>query len=140
MKFILTLTIALTLSCYVCAQSSGGAPTMSDLENEEPIHVVMVEQKPSFPGGDADMYKWLGANINYPAEAAKEGISGRVTVRYVIEKDGSITDVKVVRGKHPALDAEAVRVVKAMPNWIPGKVNGENVRVTYVMPVTFSLN
>ena len=109
-------------------------------KEEGPVNMAMVEQKPSFPGGDSEMYKWLGSNINYPPAAAEEGVSGKVTVQFVVEKDGSITGVKVVRGKHPALDAEAVRVIKKMPKWTPGRNNGAPVRVIYMLPVTFKLN
>ena len=108
-------------------------------KDEGPINMAMVEQKPSFPGGDAEMMKWLGNNIVYPPVAAEEGVSGKVTVQFIVEKDGSVSNVKVVRGKHPALDAEAVRVVKKMPRWTPGRNNGAPVRVTYMLPVTFKL-
>ena len=106
---------------------------------EGPVNMAMVEQKPQFPGGDAEMYKWLGNQIVYPPQAAEEGVSGKVTVSFIVEKDGSISNVTVVRGKHPALDKEAVRVVSKMPKWIPGKNNGAPVRVTYMLPVTFKL-
>lgn len=106
---------------------------------ERPTNMSMVETKPQFPGGDAAMYSWLSSNISYPAQAQEEGASGKVTVSFIVEKDGSLTDVKVVRGKHPALDKEAVRVVKAMPKWQPGRNNGEAVRVSYMLPVTFKL-
>lgn len=109
------------------------------VKEEGPVNMAMVEQKPMFPGGDAEMYKWLGSNINYPPAAAEEGVSGKVTVQFIVEKDGSISNVSVVRGKHPALDAEAVRVVKKMPKWTPGRNNGAPVRVTYMLPVTFKL-
>jgi protein TonB len=105
--------------------------------NDEPVNVAMVEQKPQFPGGDAAMYKWLSENISYPAAASEEGVSGKVTVQFVVEKDGRITNVHVVRGKHPALDAEAKRVVSKMPKWTPGRNNGQPVRVTYNLPVNF---
>ena len=108
-------------------------------KEEGPVNMAMVEQKPQFPGGDAEMYKWLGNQIVYPPAAAEEGVSGKVTVQFVVEKDGSISNVSVVRGKHPALDAEAVRVVKKMPKWVPGKNNGAPVRVIYMLPVTFKL-
>ena len=108
-------------------------------KDEGPVNVAMVEQKPSFPGGDAAMMKWLGENISYPAAASEEGVEGRVTVQFIVEKDGSVSNVQVVRGKHPALDAEAVRVVKKMPKWTPGRNNGQPVRVTYNLPVTFRL-
>jgi TonB family protein len=104
-----------------------------------PVNVAMVEQKPSFPGGDAAMKKWLGENISYPAAAYEEGVEGRVTVQFIVEKDGSLSNVQVVRRKHPALDAEAVRVVNEMPKWTPGRNNGQPVRVTYNLPVTFRL-
>lgn len=109
------------------------------VEDEQPMNIAMVEQKPQFPGGEAEMYKWLGNNIVYPPAAAEEGVSGRVVVEFVVGKDGSITNVKVVRPRHPALDKEAVRVVKAMPKWIPGRNNGQPVKVTYTLPVTFKL-
>lgn len=108
-------------------------------KHEEPVNIAMVEQKPSFPGGDAAMYKWLGEQIVYPAAASEEGASGKVTVQFIVEKDGRITGVRVVRGKHPALDAEAVRVIKKMPKWTPGRNNGQPVRVTYNLPVNFQL-
>lgn len=109
------------------------------VEEEQPVSIAMVEQEPQFPGGEAEMYKWLGANIVYPPAAAEEGVSGRVIVEFVVGKDGSITNVKVLRQRHPALDKEAVRVVKAMPKWIPGRNNGQPVKVTYTLPVTFKL-
>ncbi len=109
------------------------------VEEEQPMSIAMVEQKPQFPGGETEMYKWLGSNIVYPPAAAEEGVSGRVVVEFVVGKDGSITNVKVVRPRHPALDKEALRVVKAMPKWIPGRNNGQPVKVTYTLPVTFKL-
>lgn len=114
-------------------------PVKVEVKEEGPVNIAMVEQKPSFPGGDAAMYTWLGQNINYPPAAAEEGASGKVIVQFIVEKDGSISNVKVVRGKHPALDAEAVRVVKKMPKWTPGRNNGMPVRVTYNLPVSFQL-
>jgi protein TonB len=82
---------------------------------------------------------WLGSNIKYPVVAEENGVQGRVVCTFVVERDGSITDVKVVRGVDPSLDKEAVRVLKAMPKWIPGKQNGSAVRVKYTVPVTFRL-
>lgn len=106
---------------------------------DEPVSIAMVEQKPQFPGGEAAMYKWLGDNIVYPAAASEEGVQGRVVVEFVVGKDGSITNVRVVRPRHPALDKEAVRVIKSMPKWVPGRNNGQPVKVTYTLPVTFKL-
>lgn len=111
------------------------APVVED----EPISIAMVEQKPEFPGGEAAMYKWLSDNIIFPAAAIEDGVQGRVIVEFVVGKDGSITNVRVVRARHQALDKEALRVVKAMPKWVPGRNNGQPVKVTYTLPVTFKL-
>ena len=99
----------------------------------------VVEQMPSFPGGQGALMQWLASNIKYPVVAEENGVQGRVVCTFVVERDGSITDVKVVRGVDPSLDKEAVRVLKAMPKWIPGKQNGSAVRVKYTVPVTFRL-
>ena len=98
-----------------------------------------MEQPPSFPGGNAALMSWLSSNIHYPPVAEENGIQGRVVVSFVVEPDGSITNVQVVRGVDPSLDKEAVRVTKAMPKWQPGKQNGQAVRVKYNLPVTFKL-
>lgn len=98
-----------------------------------------VEEQPKFPGGDAELYKWLSKNIRYPEMAAQNNIQGRVTVQFVVEKDGSVGEVKIVRGRDPDLDKEAVRVVKSLPKFIPGKMNGQNVRVWYTLPINFKL-
>lgn len=100
----------------------------------------VVEQMPSFPGGNAALMKYLNENIKYPVVAQENGVSGRVVVSFVVERDGSITDVNVERSVDPSLDRESVRVVKAMPRWIPGKQNGSAVRVKFRVPVTFRLN
>ncbi len=108
-------------------------------EPEKVYTMAMVEQKPSFPGGDAAMYKWLGEHINYPAQASEEGVQGRVVVQFDVDKTGQIVNVKIARGRHPALDKEAMRLVKSMPKWQPGRNNGQPVKVTYTLPVTFKL-
>ena len=99
----------------------------------------VVEEMPQFPGGNSALMEYLGKNIKYPVVAEENGIQGRVVCTFVVERDGSITDVKVVRGVDSSLDKEAVRVVKSMPRWIPGKQNGSAVRVKYTLPVTFKL-
>ncbi len=109
------------------------------VEEEKVYTMAMVEQKPSFPGGDAAMYKWLGEHINYPAQASEEGVQGRVVVMFDVDKTGQIVNVKIARGRHPALDKEAMRLVKSMPKWQPGRNNGQPVKVTYTLPVTFKL-
>lgn len=99
----------------------------------------VVEQMPSFPGGQSALMQYLANNIKYPVVAQENGVQGRVVVSFVVERDGSITDVQVVRSVDPSLDREAQRVVKSMPKWIPGKQNGQAVRVKYNVPVSFRL-
>jgi TonB family protein len=96
-----------------------------------------VEQMPRFPGGEAALMRYLQENIQYPAEAAKNNIQGRVIVQFVVEKDGHIGEVKVVRPVSEELDAEAVRVIKTLPDFEPGRQNGEAVAVWYTVPVSF---
>ena len=114
------------------------APAPPRPAEENKIHEI-VEQMPSFPGGMSALMSWLSQNIKYPVIAAENGVKGRVTVQFVVEKDGSITDVQVVKSVDPSLDKEAARVIKSMPHWIPGRQNGSPVRVRYTVPVTFKL-
>ena len=99
----------------------------------------VVEQMPDFPGGQGALLKWISDNIRYPSIAEENGIQGRVICTFVVERDGSITDVKVVKSVDPSLDKEAVRVLKKMPKWNPGMQNGSAVRVKFTVPVTFRL-
>ena len=99
----------------------------------------VVEEMPSFPGGQGALMSFLSSNIKYPVVAQENGVQGRVIVGFVVERDGSITDVKVMRSVDPSLDREAQRVVRAMPRWKPGKQNGSAVRVKYTVPVVFRL-
>ena len=99
----------------------------------------VVEVMPQFPGGQIAMLQYIMKNIKYPEQAMKEGIQGRVTVRFIVEKDGSISDVKPILSVHPLLNKEAVRVVESMPKWTPGKHNGKPVRVRFNLPVMFKL-
>ena len=108
-------------------------------KEEETKVFDVVEQMPQFPGGNAALFEYLSKHIKYPVIAEENGIQGRVIVTFVVERDGSITDVKVVKSVDPSLDKEAQRVVKSMPRWIPGKQNGSAVRVKYTVPVTFRL-
>lgn len=105
---------------------------------EEQIFVA-VEQQPEFPGGTAALMKWLASNVRYPQMALENGISGRVIVKFVVEKDGSVSGVTLVRGVDKDLDREAIRVVKSMPKWQPGKNNGQAVRCYFNLPVNFKL-
>jgi TonB family protein len=100
---------------------------------------VVVEKQPEFPGGNAAMMQWLSENIRYPVEAQEQRIQGRVIANFVIEKDGSITDVQIVRGIDPLLDAESIRVLQSMPKWQPGTQRGEAVRVRFTLPLVFRL-
>ncbi len=114
------------------------APEEED-EESQPIHVV-VEKMPEFPGGADAMNRWLAKNIKYPLLAQENNIQGRVICQFVVNTDGKIVNVEVVRGVEASLDAEAVRVIKSMPAWKPGKQGGKNVRVKYTLPIRFKLN
>ena len=113
-------------------------PTVKPKEEENKVFDV-VEQMPSFPGGNGALMSYLSKNIRYPSVAEENGIQGRVICTFVVERDGSVTDVRVAKSVDPSLDKEAVRVVSSMPKWIPGKQNGSAVRVKYTLPVTFRL-
>ena len=108
-------------------------------KEEETKVFDVVEVMPTFPGGNAALFEWLSKNIKYPVVAEENGVQGRVIVTFVVERNGSITDVQVAKSVDPSLDKEAVRVVNAMPHWIPGKQNGSAVRVKFTVPVTFRL-
>ena len=122
----------------VKAESPEDTAQFKNAESTEKTYVV-VEQMPAFPGGDAALMKYLSENIKYPEAAEKAGEQGRVVVNFIVEKDGAISNVNVVRSVTPTLDAEAVRVIKAMPKWVPGKQDGQFVRVKYNVPVSFRL-
>ena len=98
-----------------------------------------VEQMPEYPGGMQAMIEFLQANMKYPEDAAKQKVEGRVMVQFVVETDGSVSDVHVAKQVFPSLDAEAIRVVQAMPKWTPGKEKGKVVRVKYNLPIVFRM-
>jgi protein TonB len=109
-------------------------------EEEEEVVFVVVESMPEFPGGQQALFKYLSENVKYPVIAQENGIQGRVICQFVVNRDGSIVDVEVVRSAGDAsLDKEAVRVIKSMPKWKPGKQRGKAVRVKYTLPVNFKL-
>jgi len=118
------------------AQPKADAPEAIVPDGDDKVYDV-VEQQPEFPGGTSGLAKWLGDNIKYPAEAAKQGIEGRVIVQFVVGIDGTVSNVKLMRPVNPLLDQEALRVVTAMPKWTPGKQDGKPVAVKYTIPVTF---
>jgi len=114
-------------------------PAEDDEEVDEQQIFTVVESMPEFPGGMGALMKYLAENIKYPDLAKESGIQGRVFINFVVEPDGSISNVKVLRGIGGGCDEEAVRVVKSMPNWKPGKQRGKPVRVSYNLPVKFTL-
>ena len=111
-----------------------------EVVEEEAIPFQLVEEKPSFQGGDANQFsKWVNSRLVYPEIAKENGVQGRVTLQFTVEKDGTVTKVKVLRGVDPSLDKEAVRVVSMSPKWKPGKQRDRAVPVTYTFPVIFQL-
>lgn len=127
MKFLIVLS-----AMIVCC----GRGLCSDVEATDSIHYIYsnVLNQPEFPGGEKAMYKWIDENLVYPPEVMEEGITGRVIVQFTVTKEGEIKNAKVVRGRHPALDKEALRLVNSMPKWKPGK---EPKDVVYNLPVVF---
>lgn len=99
----------------------------------------MVERMPQFPGGQEKLNEYLSTHLQYPAEAKEKGIQGRVTMIFIVNRDGSISDAKVARGVDPSLDNEALRIINSMPRWIPGQQGGKNVRTRYTLTLPFRL-
>ena len=131
-KFIIMALMAVFGLTTVSAQK-----TVVAKKNQKVFDVV--EQMPEYPGGQAALFEYLSKNIKYPADAEKKKVEGKVFVTFVVDTDGKITDVSLLRKVFPSLDAEAVRVISAMPNWIPGKQKGQVVRVKYTVPIMFRL-
>lgn len=117
----------------------GEAPPPPPVEEEEPTVFTIVEEMPSFPGGEAELFKYLGKTVKYPPMAQDAGITGVVYMTFVVDEHGKVKDPKVLRGIGGGCDEEAIRVVKAMPNWEPGKQRGKPVRVQYNLPIRFTL-
>ncbi|MDE6720862.1 MAG: energy transducer TonB [Bacteroidaceae bacterium] len=124
---------------HVSGPVMAGPPAPVQEESDEGEIFEVVEQNPMFPGGEAALLKYLQKNLKYPAQAQDNGIQGRVMVQFVVNKDGSVVEPKIIRSVDPSLDKEAMRVVSAMPKWTPGKQRGKTVRVRYTLPVTFRL-
>ena len=131
-KFIIMSLMALFGLTTVSAQK-----TVVAKKNQQVFDVV--EKMPEYPGGQAALFEYLQKNVKYPADAEKKKEEGRVLVTFVVNTDGSITDIEVVRKTFPSLDAEAVRVISGMPRWKPGEQKGQKVRVKYTVPLTFRL-
>ncbi len=142
-KIVLTIILAL-MGAAAMAQSE--TKTTAKSESTEPLNVieeevfVVVEEEPEFPGGMEALYRYLASNINYPQAAKNERIQGKVYVSFVIEKDGSVSNIKVLRDIGGGCGEEAVRVVKQMPKWKPGRQRGKRVRTQYNLPINFNLN
>ena len=131
-KFIIMALMALFGLTTVSAQK-----TVVAKKNQQVFDVV--EKMPEYPGGQAALFEYLQKNVKYPADAEKKKVEGRVLVTFVVNTDGSITDIEVVRKTFPSLDAEAVRVISGMPRWKPGEQKGQKVRVKYTVPLSFRL-
>ena len=141
MKKSMIIAIAaavLTAGTTVChSQTSQSQQTE---QKQEPVYEQdKVEQKAEFTGGMMKQIEFMMQNLKYPKEAEKDGASGTVRVHFIVEKDGTLTDVKVPDSVHPALDAEGIRLVKSMPKWTPAKVKGKTVRSKMILPVQFRL-
>ncbi len=116
------------------------APAVVEEEEESAQQIfTVVEEMPKFPGGDAELLKFIAKSIKYPVIAQENGIQGRVICSFVVNRDGSVVDAEVLRGVDPSLDKEALRVISTMPKWTPGKQRGKPVRVKYTVPITFRL-
>jgi len=113
------------------------APPKEENKPEEIFQAA--EQQPTFPGGEAELMRFLQSNLRYPPAAAEQGIEGRVAVQFVVSKTGAISGVKILQSLHPSCDKEAERLIKSMPKWIPGKQNGNPVNVYYTIPIRFKL-
>ena len=131
-KFLIMALMACFGLTTVSAQK-----TVVAKKNQQVFDVV--EKMPEYPGGQAALFEYLSTNIKYPADAEKQKIEGRVLVTFVVNTDGSITDIEVVKKAFPSLDAEAVRVISGMPKWTPGEQKGQKVRVKYTVPLNFRL-
>ena len=134
---LLVLAIAPTmLMAQVISDEPIAPQAVSEPTVQGPDEVLtFVEEMPEFPGGTQAMMTYMGKQFQYPEDAKEEGIQGKVFLSFVVEMDGSLSNIQVIRGAHPSLDREALRVVKSMPKWSPGKQNGKPCRVKYTLPV-----
>ena len=114
-------------------------PEANQSDNGDTNVYEEVDEMPGFPGGTNGLMQFIATNLKYPLVCEENGIQGKVVVEFIVEKDGSVSNVKVVKSVNPALDKEAMRIAKSMPKWTPGRLNGELVRVKYTMPVSFRL-
>jgi len=129
--------ILMLLMAGGCLMTANAQKTVVSQTNQKVFDTV--EQMPEYPGGMQAMIEFLQTNMKYPEDAAKQKVEGRVMVQFIVETDGSISDVHVAKQVFPSLDAEAIRVVQAMPKWTPGKEKGNVVRVKYNLPIVFRM-
>ena len=129
--------ILMLLMAACCLMTANAQKTV--VSQTDPKVFDTVEQMPEYPGGMQAMIAFLQTNMKYPEDAAKQKVEGRVMVQFIVETDGSISDVHVAKQVFPSLDAEAIRVVQAMPKWTPGKEKGNVVRVKYNLPIVFRM-
>ena len=136
----LVLLVIVVAPVRANAQDKKGKTTQTrkDTATDDKIYEVC-EQMPIFEGGDAALLKYLRENLKYPDNTKDRGVQGRLVIGFIVEKDGSLTDVKVLRPVDIDLDAEVLRLVKGMPKWIPGRHNGQRVRVRYLLPIHICL-
>ena len=136
----LVLLVIVVAPVRANAQDKKGKTTQTrkDTATDDKIYEVC-EQMPIFEGGDAALLKYLRENLKYPDKTKDRGVQGRLVIGFIVEKDGSLTDVKVLRPVDIDLDAEVLRLVKGMPKWIPGRQNGKRVRVRYLLPIHICL-
>ncbi len=135
-KAMMIVGISLLLTLSSCEKDD------DDIDDPEPVTEIVdetVDQMASYPGGIPALMDFLNENIKYPEQAEREGIEGRVVAGFIVERDGSVSNIEILKSVHPLLDAEVVRVMSLMPNWIPGKQHGMPIRTRYSMPVTFRL-
>ena len=129
--------ILMSFMAICCLMTANAQKTVVSQTNQKVYDKV--EQMPEYPGGMPAMIEFLQTNIKYPEDAVKQKVEGRVMVQFVVETDGSISDVHVAKQVFPSLDAEAIRVVQVMPKWVPGRENGKVVRVKYNLPIVFRM-
>lgn len=127
----------MSLMAVCCLTTVSAQKTVVAQKNQTVFDVV--EQMPEYPGGIAALLEYLMKNVKYPADAEKQKIEGRVIATFIVETDGSISNIEVAKPVFPSLDAEAVRVLSGMPKWTPGRQNGKEVRVKYAVPISFNL-
>jgi TonB family protein len=144
---LIPVSVILIITAFSCSGSRKAAGVQTGQPEQHPLPpprkpqiYVVVEDMPDFPGGDSALMQYIYTNVRYPAEAKAKGIQGRVIIRFCVTSTGAVDSIHVLRGVHPLLDIEAVRVVKDMPDWTPGKQGGEPVNVWYSVPITFALS